>query len=149
MQECLALILLSTVLSAAPPVSTLQPVAVTPGGWWIDIPSAPLEFYPFPNNRFLGLTNRSKGRVVEFTLGCVTQDEDKVRVVCIATVTETDLAAAGTSGQQMYFKDVSAYAEDRTCCDKANAKLAVVEVTFADGSTWRVDGSSSPCLPLQ
>lgn len=116
--------------------------------WWINIPSSPLEFRLFPNKRFLGLANRSTGRVVEFTLGCVTQDGDKVRMVHQATATKTDLASNSASGKQLYFKDVSAYAQDRECCNKATAKLAVVRVTFADGSTWKVEGDFSPC-PVQ
>lgn len=148
MRNCFAVILLSLILSSPPSMTlTQQTDGVSPQDWWINIPSSPLEFNLFPNKRFLGLTNRSTGRVVQFTLGCVTQDGDKIRAVCKATVTKTDLAASSTAGQQLYFKDVSAYAEDRKCCDKASAKLAVVEVNFADGSTWKVDGNSSPCLP--
>lgn len=149
MRNCLAVILLLLILSSSSSMSlTHQADVVTPQDWWFNVPSSPLEFSLFPNKRFLGLTNRSTGRIVQFALGCVTQDGDKIRAVCRATVTKTDLAASSTSGQQLYFKDVAAYSEDRKCCDKAKAKLAVVEVNFADGSTWKIDGISSPC-PIQ
>jgi hypothetical protein len=145
MRNCYAVALLLLILTAIPSINQGQQVGeVTSQEWWINVPSSPLEFKLFPNKRFLGLTNRSTGRVVQFRLGCVIQGRDLIRVVRKATVTKTDLAASGAAGQQFYFKDVSSYAEDRKCCAKENAKLAVVEVNFADGSTWKVNDTSTP-----
>jgi hypothetical protein len=112
--------------------------AKTQEEWWINLSSSPLEFKVFPNDRFLALFNRSGGHVVEFKLGCVIQNKGRARAISKTTGIKTNLAAASASGQQMYFKDVLSYAEETERCRKESAKLAVIEVVFADGAIWMV-----------
>lgn len=108
--------------------------------WWINLPSSPLRIARTPNGRLMTLSNHSSNRITQYQLGCVIKESDKVKVVCKMNRQKTDLLPADSVKGEVYFESLDSREKHKERCDKKNAKLAVVEVIFADGSVWKVDG---------
>jgi hypothetical protein len=100
---------------------------------WINIPSCPLEFRMNSSKRYSLLDNRSSGRVVRYRLGCVSGDEaNKPRVLRRTKFVDTDLEPS-----KGLINSISVHSGEMERCFKMNARLAVIEVRFKDGSLWK------------
>lgn len=79
------------------------------------------------------LSNRSSGRIVRFRLGCVTgAATNKVKVMRRSAPVNVDL---GTDNG--YAASISVHTGEMERCYKMNAQLAVIEVLFKDGFSWK------------
>jgi hypothetical protein len=103
---------------------------------WVNLPSAPLIFMPSPSRRDLSLINRSTGRIIKYRLGCLLSGNDNIRVIKRMRLLNTDLLT-----NRALLNSTSVYENEIEVCSKKSAKIGVVEVVFADGSTWAARGT--------
>jgi len=100
---------------------------------WLNIPSSPLEIRFSPSKRDMELFNRSSGHVTGYRIGCVREVGQRLKVLRKLPVVQTNLET-GT----VLISSVTVYTDSVGRCTRDKAKLAVVEVSFRDGSLWRV-----------
>jgi hypothetical protein len=118
-----------------PPITVAQHPTnspTTPQDFWVNLESSPLVFEINESRRVLYLYNYGLKRVSSYRLGCVSSTPGKVRILRKMPVTTADLEP-----NQWLLNSVYVYAKDKARCDKVQAKLAVVEVRFSDGSRWK------------
>jgi hypothetical protein len=101
--------------------------------WWLNVPSSPLEIRFSPSKRDMELFNRSSGHVTEYRLGCVREVGQSLKVLRKLPLVETNLETG-----KVLINSVTVYTDSVEVCTRDKAKLAVVEVSFRDGSIWRV-----------
>lgn len=117
-----------------PPITVAQHAtnSPTPQDFWVNLESSPLVFEINESRRVLYLSNYGLKRVSSYRLGCVSSTPAKVRILRKMPVTIADLEP-----NQWLLNSVYVYAKDKARCDKVQGKLAVVEVTFSDGTHWK------------
>jgi hypothetical protein len=100
---------------------------------WISIPSSPLEIRFNSSRRYSLLNNRSSGRVVAYRVGCVIGDQaEKLKVVREAEPVATDLQPG-----KVLINSIRVHAGEMERCHEMKTQLAVIQVSFKDGSTWK------------
>jgi hypothetical protein len=105
-----------------------------PDELWTNIPSCPLKVTFTPSKLFTLLRNRSSGRIVRYRLGCAVDPRDGhgYRVLRKTAWISTNMEP-GKVGINLS----SVYSRIGRCAD-SGGHLAVVEVVFQDGATWKV-----------
>ncbi|HYX72575.1 MAG TPA: hypothetical protein VE732_07375 [Nitrososphaera sp.] len=122
-----------------------------PETWWFNVPSSPLifDYEPKQNSRskkidkrgkWLILKNGSNKNITRFILGCVTNNQGKVKVIGNAGF------ASDRKGQKPgefveAFLDTDPTENERFgkgLC--VMSKVSVVKVFFKDGSSWSAEG---------
>lgn len=100
----------------------------------LNLPSSPLTIGVTPNGRYLIAENYSRGTVNEYQAGCVTEELGKLTVQSLFKPLKVELPPP-SDGKRWFagmdFRDLN------SCSDKS-AKLAVIRVSFADGSEWKI-----------
>jgi hypothetical protein len=109
-----------------------QQKSAPPEEWWANVPSSPLFMAGSPSKRDLSLENRSSGMIVSYTLGCVIQGGGRWRVLHRMNNISTSLEPG-----KALLSSVSVYTKHRERCARKDARVAVVEVHFSDGSVWK------------
>lgn len=99
---------------------------------WINLPSSPLESILSSSKRDLILRNRSSKPIMQYKLGCIYREGDKVRFVRKMPAVDTHLEPG-----EALLNSITIYAADIERCKKTMSKITVVEVRFADGSIWK------------
>ncbi|MGH9532895.1 MAG: hypothetical protein ACRD2Q_10935 [Terriglobales bacterium] len=101
--------------------------------WWRNSLSCPLRFSGPPNGAY-ALENRSEARIVQYRLGCVTQEGGVVKVKKRFPATQMSL----DPGQAKMKHSTSGYLEEQALCWKPKLKVAIVEALFEDQGVWRL-----------
>jgi hypothetical protein len=97
----------------------------------MNLPSSPLTLNLSESKRDLLLGNGSNKRVVKYRLGEVAQKKDKLVVVHRSEPITIDLSANET------LINPSEVEQELKFSLRKKTKLAVVEVTFSDGTVWQ------------
>lgn len=134
MKRLLAMILL--LLVALSPLRTMRqyPPASPDAAqdWLVNLPSSPLVFETNVSRRALDLFNHGSKPIKKYRLGCVVEENGKLKIAHKMAVMKRNLAPNEGLLDMMYV-----YADHKSRCDKHHAKLSVIEVTFSDGSQWK------------
>jgi hypothetical protein len=101
----------------------------------VNQPSSPLRIGVSSNGRHVEADNVSSGTVIEYQTGCVAEEVGKITIRSQFKPVKVELAPAG-SGKALWFTEIDF--KDLDLCREKNAKLAVIRVSFADGSEWRI-----------
>ena len=109
--------------------------AQVPDVFWVNLPSSPLRIAVSGNGRHLEARNHSFGTVAGYQLGCVIEESGRITVEARFETAKTDLGPVDPDGK-VWFTEIDL--KYRDICREKNAKLAVVRVTFADGSEWTI-----------
>jgi hypothetical protein len=106
---------------------------------WLNRPSAPLQFTAAPLGNVYAIGNRSDARVIRYQLGCVLAEGDAIRILNRRPDESVDLAPMDRTNKEVHSKMIfsSKGAWQQPFCE-STAKLAVLEVEFSDGGTWRI-----------
>ena len=104
-----------------------------PEEWSLNVPSTPLQIGFSPSKRDMELLNRSSGHVNQYRLGCVRQAGEHTGVLRKFPSIKADLP----SGKAL-INSVTLYEEKVQDCRRDKAKFAVIEVSFRDGSIWKL-----------
>jgi hypothetical protein len=117
--------------------------------FWINVPECPIELVPreSASGREVGIRNRSRYAVRNFALGVVEPLEGKVQVAesewtGFADYARGGLAPGGTHGAGGQTTSVSESSVAKYV--SGSRRIAVVHVTFVDGSEWFVDDRDWP-----
>jgi len=105
--------------------------------FWVNLPSCPLRISLSANNRFLTLDNHSDKQVLRYRLGCVVEEQGKYRVLRKMKVERTNLVPVDPANDKISFESLDPHKEFSKMCKKGAGRLAVIEVGFIDGSTWK------------
>jgi hypothetical protein len=134
----LTAILIVMVLSVSNLSSAQQSSAQEKEAFWVNLPSSPLRIALGPNQRDLELRNHSSGVVTGYQLGCVTEESGKIRVQSRFESVEmkNELGPPDPRTGKLWF--TVSDLKYRDLCNEKKAKLAVVSVSFADGSQWMI-----------
>jgi hypothetical protein len=100
----------------------------------LNLPSSPLVISATPNGRYLIAENYSRGTVNEYQAGCVTEELGKVTIKTVFKAVKGDVPLP--SNDKRWFSGMDL--RDMDSCTEKNAKLAVIRVSFVDGSEWRI-----------
>jgi len=133
------LICLFCAFAAASVTKVGSQVALSPckGDFFIDHPNFPARIGYMPLGAYYTLENHSDKRIIRYRLGCVVEADGKFKVVSRKKAQVTDLAPADASKNSVPFVYISLRRIKGTCVSK-EAKAAIVEVTFSDGSVWNI-----------
>jgi hypothetical protein len=107
--------------------------ATEPQVWWLNVEASPLEVRFSPSRRDVELFNRSSGRVIQYRLGCVRVNGQRVKALHRLAIVGTDLGS-----NKSLINSTTVYMDSAHTCMQDKAKLAIVEVGFGDGSVWKV-----------
>jgi len=114
-----------------------QTSKATPEEWWINLPSSPLRIKRSANGRHVDLINSSSASINQYQLGCATIEVGKVRVQRKMKAQITNLLPADSVKGEVYFESLDSREKYKERCYKDNSKLAVIKVSFVDGSVWK------------
>lgn len=103
---------------------------------WYNPASSPLSFGTKPKTRIAGIENKSRAEIITYQLGCLTVQDQKLRVLSRYKVIEGSHFTPNRMGMMSYD---TLQKEWRDCSAKAGS-LSAVEVRFADGAIWQVPG---------
>lgn len=106
---------------------------------WLNLPASPLRIERSPNGRFLTLSNYSSKKAIKYRLGCIVTTDNRIKIIGRMKVNIITLEPADAVTNLVSFVPFDIAENDVKRCSNKDAKLAVVEVTFADDSTWRMD----------
>lgn len=107
--------------------------------WWINLASSPLRITRTASGRVVTVSNFSSGSINQYQLGCVTKEAGKLRVKRKMKAQITNLQPVDAVKGEVYFESLDLREKYQELCGKENAKLAVIKVTFIDGSVWKVN----------
>jgi hypothetical protein len=127
----LAAILVVTVLCTPNLSRAQQSSAHEDKVFWINLPSSPLTIGLDRNRRHLEVRNHSSGVVMGYQLGCATEESGKIKVHRNFDPVEIK------NGLDPGWFTVSDF-KYRDLCSEKKANLAVVSVSFSDGSQWMI-----------
>ncbi|GEM_PF-5501217 len=106
---------------------------------WLNIPSAPLQFRAHPNGRNYAIANVSDARIVRYRVGCVVQEADGLKILSKRPAQEKDLAPLDRVKNEAASEIVmSSHGNWGKPFCEGEAKLAILEVAFADGGFWKI-----------
>ena len=147
MKTYVLLALLALVALAAPAArsQTREP-------FWINLPECPVELVPreSASGREVGIRNRSKYAVRNFALGVVEPLEGKVQVAESEWTAFADYARGGLAPGSDHAVGGQTTSVSESSVSKylsGSQRIAVVHVTFVDGSEWFVDDRDWPKAP--
>jgi len=123
-----------------PIYSQMQQSIPVPKEWIVNLPSSPLSISPASKVKAVRFDSRSTGNIVGFRLGCVAETKDSFTILEVLKEQRINLPAAigeGDIDPQIIFMPISEFDGYRSRCEKANAKVAVIEVEFSDGGIWK------------
>jgi hypothetical protein len=101
----------------------------------LNLPSSPLKLQITTNGRHLEADNVSGGTVIEYQTGCVAEEPGKITIQSQFKPVKLELLPAGP-GKALWFTEIDF--KDLYFCRDKNSKIAVVRVSFADGSEWKI-----------
>ena len=134
LEKIFAAIILLSIANAAPGTGWAdQPSQAVPQEWSFNVPSSPLEIRFSPGKRDMQFFNRSSGRVSQFRLGCVRQVGESTKILHRFSAVKSDLLAG-----KALINSLTVYDANIQHCSAVRTKFAVIEVSFRDGSMWRV-----------
>ncbi len=107
--------------------------------FWFNLPDSPLKIERSPNGRFITLGNYSFKESSKYRLGCVVTTDERIKVVSKFSEEIDSIAPFDSVNDQYSATLLDLTQEDVKKCTNKGAKLAAVEVVFADGSTWKID----------
>lgn len=107
--------------------------------FWLNLPTSPLKIERSPNGRFITLSNYSSKEALKYRLGCVVKTYKDIKVIRKFSKEVDSIAPVDLANNQVSFILLDPTLEDVKRCTDKGAKLAVVEVTFADDSTWKIN----------
>jgi hypothetical protein len=122
-------------LSAVAPGAPESIRRESPDKWWANVTDSPLRLTVSTGERFLYLSNSTSKKIRAYKLGCVLDKEGRWTVL-----SEFDERAVDLEPHQSLLNGVGVYDSERSTCGEKGAKLAVVTVTFSDGTKWKADG---------
>lgn len=120
-------------------LATFQAEAGSQEQFWLNLPTSHLKIERSPNGRSLPLSNYSPKEAIKYWLGCVVKTNEKIKISNTRKRQAVSLPPIEAAMNQVSFIPLDLETNDVKRCTDKGAKLAVVEVTFADGSTWKVD----------
>jgi hypothetical protein len=100
----------------------------------LNLPSSPLVISVTPNGRYLIAENYSRGTVNEYQAGCVTEELGKVTIKTAFKAVKGDVPPPSDGKRWFAGMDL----RDLDSCSEKATKLAVIRVSFADESEWRI-----------
>ena len=101
-----------------------------------DRTNSPARIGYMPLGAYCTLENHSDKRIVRYRLGCAIEENGRVKILNKKKEKAIDLPPADPSKSAFPFTYLS-IRQIKKCCTSKGAKIAIVEVTFADGSSWR------------
>jgi hypothetical protein len=101
---------------------------------WLNPTSSPLSFDTRPNTRIAGIENKSRAEITAYQLGCVTVQNERLKVLSRYQMIEGHHLTPERMGMIPYD---TLHKEWRDCSAKAGS-LSAVEVRFADGAIWQI-----------
>ncbi len=144
----------------APDVATPAAKAA-PADFWFNAPAAPMTIERreipqaqqagFGMKSWLGLANRSSQRVVRYDVGCVVEDQGRVKVMSTlfwVAISEGGAAPGHFSPGIFRHGDPGQDEQDATHACRGG-RLSVVLVGFGDGSIWSVKGAQWAQRPVE
>ncbi len=99
---------------------------------WVNLPGSPVLLTKSYKNRLLIAINKSKETLVKLRFGWVSQHNDEISIRLAVKPRET-VVKSGTFVGVVWIDDLEA------CAAEKNLRLAVVEVNFEDGSSWKTE----------
>lgn len=102
-----------------------------------DRPSLPARIGYMPLGAYCTLENHSAKRIVRYRLGCVVEERSRIKILSKRKEEVSDLPPADSSKSRISFTALSVSRIKNKCVAKG-AKVAVVEVNFADGTAWNL-----------
>lgn len=145
----LLLVALSLAFLGAIPSSNLNNNIPMEGESWINLPSSPLIIEEPQNKRLLLLSNISRDRIVKYVMGCVIKEPDVFRVICAEKEKSINISPPDLVRKISEQEILSIPDEVSDRCVQMKAKIAVIEVMFADGAGWKAKGLFSPCVKTE
>ena len=112
---------------------------LTPTDQALNFASAPLKLVTYPNG--YNVTNTSKATILRYMLGCASEEAGKVKITYVLPAEQVSLAPGYQRGASTIDNPEESIFQ---CVTKRKLKLAVVEVYFADGATWKVEHPLRP-----
>jgi len=106
---------------------------------WLNLPTSPLRIERSPNGRFLTLSNYSSKKAIKYRLGCVVKTDDRIKIIGKKKVYLITLEPIDAVTNQVSFIPFDVAENDINRCSNRDARLAVIEVSFADDSTWKIN----------
>ena len=100
--------------------------------WWINLQSSPLVFETNVSGRMLNLFNHGSKSIKRYRLGCIVEEEGKLKILHKKAMIKTSLAP-----NQGLLNSIYVYTHDKSSCEREHAKLSIIEVAFSDGSEWK------------
>jgi hypothetical protein len=101
----------------------------------MNLPSTPLKLSRSAGS-ILVVKNVSPSQVISFRIGCVLGEGEKIRILSKREESAVKLDPPNDKGMSRYI--FGAFHSPAEYCEPSEAKLAVVEVSFADGAKWMV-----------
>jgi hypothetical protein len=125
------------ILAVSNPCHSQQNVEA-PNRGLLNLPSSPLRLRVANNDRDLEIINHSFGTVTGYQLGCVVAEASKIKVEnrFPAVKLKNELDPADPLDKKEWFT-VTDFSFRDLCREKVD-KLAVICVSFADGSEWMI-----------
>jgi hypothetical protein len=93
-----------------------------------------------PLGAYYTLENHSDKRIIHYRLGCVVEESRALKVVYRDKEQIIDLPSADPSTKSVPFVYIGLRQLKGKCLSKG-AKAAIVEITFSDGSVWKINGN--------
>lgn len=108
---------------------------------FFDRPNLPARIGYTPLGAYPTLENHSDKGVIRYRLGCVLEENGQLKIPAKRKEEVTDLPPANISKTSIPFTALS-LREIKKECSAKKAKIAVVDITFADGTTWKLEDDS-------
>lgn len=105
---------------------------------FLDSPNFPARIGYMPLGAYYTLENHSDKRIVRYRLGCAIEENGWVKISSKKKEEVTDLPPADLSKNNFPFTYLDVSQIEERCVSKA-AKIAVVGITFADGTIWKLE----------
>ena len=109
--------------------------------YFLNVPSAPLIVKMSPGGSteipYQWLENTSRGTIINFQTGCVTQNTAKIEIFDNHRPITIKIGPADSNDNQLFLPRGSHDGYLALQCS-APKKVAVLEVTFADGGRWSI-----------
>ena len=114
---------------------------LVPDEWWFNVPGAPVNMELSPKKDFLLLTNYSQKQVSEYQLGCILIKDGQFSKIYKSWQFEEALRLLPSTPENLFVESVDDKFNNGKICEKG--KLAVIAVSFKDGSEYSIKGESS------
>ena len=135
--RALAAVLIAIILATSIPGKPQRKDAEEDTASLLNLPSSPLKIGVSANGRHLEITNYSAGTVVGYQMGCVTEESGKIKVESRFSSVKMKNELGPAEPGKVSFTAVDEF-RSRDLCKEKSMKLAIISVSFADGSEWMI-----------